>query len=211
MKIRYIIGLLISSLLLVACSESKPPPPPPPPAGPLPFSTPSTPKSLTDVNDFNATPNGSMTNESPADMQPADLSNYRDIPRKDLLGYVQQAIIPTYQDWVILKNGTYIIFDNIDTVPDIKASAIQMINHYKPKNVLDNNWDYSVTDLDKIEGWGVYGNGYGIYTLVLAKELTMGATPPQIAAYAKAKRAMDEENPQVIYVSSKHGVEEIKN
>ena len=127
-----------------------------------------------------------------------------------LLNYVQVAIIPMYKDWVLFENGTYIIFDNIDSIPDIQRAAFQHLKEYTPKTVLESNWDFTISDLDETDGWSVYGNGYGIYTFVHSSELSLDAGPMQIGAYAKAKRALDEQRPKVLFISSKEGIQKIQ-
>ncbi|MDC0230608.1 hypothetical protein OAK19_01450 [Aureispira] len=139
-----------------------------------------------------------------------DLKSETELTNQELLNKIQKAIIPSYKDWVILKNGTYIIFDNIDTIANISESAIQLLNKYKPKTAAEHNWDFSITDLDQTEGWSVFGNGYGIYNYIHPKELTTNPTPEQIGAFAKVKRALDEKNPKIIYINSKNGLIEFK-
>lgn len=152
---------------------------------------------------------GQVQMESKVDMASSTAHFKLKLSKQELLNYVQSAIIPSYKDWVIFDNGTYIIFDNIDTIFDIQKTAIQWLKHYKPKSEQENNWNYSITELDKTNGWSVFGNGYGIYTIVHADELHVGASAQEIGIYAKAKRALDEKNPQIIYISSAKGIREI--
>lgn len=157
----------------------------------------------------NNSPQAPGTNNQATDETGTLSGNNVTIEPKRLLTYVQSAIIPIYKDWVVFEHGTYVIFDNIDTVPDIQKSALAHLKAYTPKTVLDNNWDFTISDLDETDGWSVYGNGYGIYTFVHATELSMGASPLQVGAYAKTKRALDEKNPKIIFISSKDGIVEI--
>lgn len=144
---------------------------------------------------------GSMTNEPIENMVIPDIGETAKLSHEELRSYIKEAIIPSYQNWLIFRNGTYIVFDNVDTIPDVKKAALNWLAHYKPKTPADNHWEYSITDLDRTEGWAVFGNGYGIYTFVHAKELSDAPSPQQIAAYAKAKRALDEKKPEIIYVN----------
>ncbi len=203
MKIPYLI-LLFLAFLTVACDQPNTDPNPTP--NPAASNNPET--GLTNINDYNATPKGTLTNEATHTINTDEISTGIQIPPEELLASIRQCIIPEYKNWLILKNGTYIIFDNIDTIPDVKQTAVQWLKHYQPKTAAEYNWDINVTDLDKIEGWSVFGNGYGIYTLVLAKELKVVPSPQQIGAVAKAKRALDENDPQIIYVSSEAGIEQ---
>ncbi|MCH2022746.1 MAG: hypothetical protein MK207_09735 [Saprospiraceae bacterium] len=156
-------------------------------------------------NQFENTANSSLDTEIQT-----NLKTESKLSEQELLSNIQEAIIPSYKDWVIMKNGTYIIFDNIDTVTNISKSAIQLLRKYKPKTAAEHNWDYSITDLDKTEGWSVFGNGYGIYNYVHPKELTENPSAEQIAAFAKVKRTLDENNPKIIYINSKNGLIRVK-
>ncbi len=194
-------SLSLILLLLYSCNQ-QPTPIEQDPISTLPESPPAT-----------TTPrksSGTMTNQPIEDMAPAVVNQDLMIAPKELLGYVQAAIIPSYKDWVLFKNGTYIIFDYIDTIPDIQQSALRYLAQYKPKTIADANWDFTISDLDQVEGWSVYGNGYGIYTFVHPTELSINPSPQQIGAYAKAKRALDEEKPKILFISSKDGILEIQ-
>ncbi|BDS11286.1 hypothetical protein [Aureispira anguillae] len=197
-KIQLLIITSICLFLLIGCNSSS--------------STVPTREELQALPDPTPTPTakGAMTNQSPEDITPIVIDETTAIPPEELLGYIQNAIIPIYKDWVILKNGTYIIFDDMNNIPDIQTAAIQLLNDHKPKTPEDNNWDFSITDLDRAEGWSVYGNGYGIYTYVHPKEISVESSPQEISAYAKAKRALDEKNPQIIFVSSPQGIVKIQ-
>lgn len=186
----FLLNLLFLSVLFLSSCNEKPTPAPIPV---LPEQAPVT----------NQAPQSSET----ASNQPVDEENK--IESQKLLAYVQSAIIPIYKDWVLFENGTYVIFDNIDTIPDIQKAALEHLKVYTPKNVLENNWDFTISDLDEADGWSVYGNGYGIYTFVHATELSVGASPLQVGAYAKTKRALDEKNPKIIFISSKNGIIEV--
>lgn len=130
-------------------------------------------------------------------------------PPEQLVTAVQGALMSGYNDWVLFQHGTYIVFDNIDTISDVVQAAQALLQQYRPKRAMDTNWSVSVTDLDQVEGWSVFGNGYGIYTLVHGSELPGSPSPQQIGAFGKAKRALDEQNPQVAYVSSASGISKV--
>lgn len=192
----YIFGIF---LLLCACNNKPTPVQQPVPILPEQAPVMNQPKS-----------SGTMTNQPIEDMKPVSVNKDLTIPPKELLGYIQQAIIPTYKDWVVFENGTYIIFDNIDTIPDIQKAALKYLASYQPNTPSEYNWDFTISDLDQIEGWSVYGNGYGIYTFVHQTELSENASPQQVGAYGKAKRALDEKKPKIRFVSSKDGISELQ-
>lgn len=193
--IRILFIILSATFLIISCNQTPNKPITNIPEQPLPANP-------------SVIPNGTMTNQAPEDMESIAVEEGNEIPPKELLGYIQQAIIPIYKDWVVFNNGTYVIFDNIDTIPDIQKAAIQLLEQYRPKTAEENNWNFTISDLDQTEGWSVYGNGYGIYTYIHPKELTDNASPQQIGNYAKAKRALDEKQPEILFISSKNGIVE---
>lgn len=130
-----------------------------------------------------------------------------DLDRTRLLESVQAAIIPSYQDWVIFENGSYIIFDHIDSISDPMKTAKRWLAHYSKLGRPTKDWSVSITDLDYSEGWSVFGNGYGIYTFVHILELKEGAPPKQIGNYAKWKRAKDEQAGKIIYLHNSDGLQ----
>jgi hypothetical protein len=48
------------------------------------------------------------------------------------LEHVKLAINPKFQDWVLFKNDTYIIFDDISTVENIRNEAIKLMQEFGP-------------------------------------------------------------------------------
>jgi hypothetical protein len=197
----FLLSLSFLLILLSSCDVNPSPvqETPIPALSELPPITTKTPKS-----------SGSMTNQAIEDIVPASVNKDYQVDSKKLLGYVQAAIIPTYEDWVVFENATYIVFDNIDTIPDIQKAALQHLETYRPKTPAEANWVFTISDLDKTEGWSVYGNGHGIYTFVHPEELTKDANPQQVAVYAKTKRALDERNPKILFISSKNGIQKIQ-
>lgn len=124
-----------------------------------------------------------------------------------LVEKVQQSIIPVYKNWVLFKYGTYVILDDINNIPDVGQEALRLLEAYRPKSALEKpDWDYSISHLEQVEGWSVYGNGYGIYTYVHPDEMIEAPDPPNIIVFSRNKRTMDEANPQILYISSAEGI-----
>jgi hypothetical protein len=48
------------------------------------------------------------------------------------LEHVKLAISLKFQDWVLFKNDTYIIFDDISTVENIRNEAIKLMQEFGP-------------------------------------------------------------------------------
>ncbi|MBL3546717.1 hypothetical protein [Chryseobacterium sp. KMC2] len=49
-----------------------------------------------------------------------------------IIEHVTLAINPKFKDWVLFKNGTYIIFDDIASVSNVKDEAIKLMKEYGP-------------------------------------------------------------------------------
>lgn len=123
-----------------------------------------------------------------------------------LLDSVKLAINPKYQDWVLFQNGTYIVFDSADTIPDLKIEAIKLMKEYGLVYAGSPAGDFGVIKLNKTTGGVVSGDCYGMYTYVNPTELSSGAQQPndvQIGLLGRAKRDSDGKNPVIIHVNRK--------
>lgn len=168
-----------------------------PAVAPIPPSNPSTP---------NPSGNGTMTMENLGNVQ-VTMNPSLFLSPEQLLEKVQQSIIPVYKNWVLFKNGTYIILDDISNIPDVGQEAIRLLAAYRPKSAMEKpDWDYSISHLERVEGWSVYGNGYGIYTYVHPSEMIEAPAPPIIIVFSRNKRTLDEANPEILYISSTEGI-----
>jgi hypothetical protein len=127
-----------------------------------------------------------------------------EIAAAELLNHVRLSINPRFQDWVLFKNGTYIIFDNADVIPDLESEALKLVREFGPVYVGTPAADFDVTDLNKTEGWIVSGHGYGMYTYVIPDEMkTKTPTVAAIGLYGRNKRNLDSENALIIHVNRK--------
>lgn len=133
-----------------------------------------------------------------------DMDNKEMIPEKNLLENVRLAINPKYRDWVLFENGTYIIFDKVDTNLNPKEEAIKLMKQYGPVHSGGPAGDFSVTHLNKTEGWVVSGHGYGMYTYVNPTELESNSpSEVEIGLYGRSKRNQDGLNPKIIHINKK--------
>lgn len=119
------------------------------------------------------------------------------------LEHVKLAINPKFQDWVLFKNDTYIIFDDISTVEKIQNEAIKLMQEFGPVFAGGSAGDFSVIHLNSTEGWLVSGHGYGMYTYVHPSELD-SKTPNdlEIGLLGRSKRNSDGENPEIVHVNT---------
>lgn len=132
------------------------------------------------------------------------MQNNIELSEKKLINHVKLAINPIFQDWVLFKNGTYIIFDNADTISDIKAEAIKSMKKYGPVYPGSQAGDFGVISLKKTEGWIVTGHGYGMYTYVNPIELkSEKLTDSEIGLFGRKKRELDGKLPTIIFTNRK--------
>ncbi len=131
-------------------------------------------------------------------------NNSEKMEHKNLLENVKLSISPKFQDWVLFKNGTYLIFDNADTIPDIGEQAIKEMKEFGPVYVGSSAGDFNVIGLKQTEGWIVSGHGYGMYTYVNPSELeNKNPSDIEIGLYGRSKRDKDGRSPEIIYINKK--------
>jgi len=136
--------------------------------------------------------------------QKVDNQKNNEIIETELLNHVRLSINSKFQDWVLFKNGTYIIFDNPDTIPDLESEAIKLMVEFGPVYTGTSAADFDVTDLNKTEGWIVSGHGYGMYTYVSPYEIKSNITDiTEIGLLGRAKRDLDGKNPVVLHINRK--------
>lgn len=127
----------------------------------------------------------------------------KEMAPKSLLENVKLSISPKFKDWVLFKNGTYIIFDDINQIDNIEEEAIKLMKEFGPVYAGGSAGDFNVISLKKTEGWIVSGHGYGMYTYVNPSELeTNSPNDITIGIYGRSKRNSDGENPIIIYINS---------
>lgn len=137
-----------------------------------------------------------------------DNQKNKEISEVDLLNHVKLAINPKFQDWVLFKNGTYIVFDNADTIPDLENEAIKSMKEFGPVHTGGPAGDFGVTHLNKKEGWIVSGHGYGMYTYVNPNELkSEKPNDVEIGLFGRSKRNLDGENPIIIHINRKSNIQ----
>jgi hypothetical protein len=119
-----------------------------------------------------------------------------------LIEQVKLAINPFFEDWVLFENGTYIIFDNADTIVNVEEEAIKLMKQFGPVHAGGPAGDIGVTSLTETDGWVVSGHGYGMYTYVHPNELE-NKTPSDVdvGLYGRSKRDLDGTEAKIIYVS----------
>ena len=131
-------------------------------------------------------------------------ANNKKMTEEDLVEHVRFAINPKFQDWVLFKNGTYIIFNNADTIADIEKSAITFMQEFGPVSGGNPAGDFVVTHLNKTEGWSISGHGYGMYTYVHPSELIpVQQTDLNVGLLGRSKRDRDSKTLTIIHINRK--------
>ncbi|WNI37837.1 hypothetical protein [Chryseobacterium sp. SG20098] len=119
-----------------------------------------------------------------------------------MIEHVKLAINPKFQDWVLFENGTYIIFDDISIIGDVKEKALQLMKEFGPVYAGGPAGDFNVIHLNLTEGWLVSGHGYGMYTYVHPSELdSESPNDLEIGLYGRSKRDSDGQNPEIIHIN----------
>ncbi|RKE81883.1 hypothetical protein [Chryseobacterium sp. AG363] len=119
-----------------------------------------------------------------------------------MIEHVKLAINPKFQDWVLFENGTYIIFDDISIIKNVKEKALQLMKEFGPVYAGGPAGDFNVIHLNLTEGWLVSGHGYGMYTYVHPSELdSESPNDLEIGLYGRSKRDSDGQNPEIIHIN----------
>lgn len=120
-----------------------------------------------------------------------------------LLDNVRLAINPKFQDWVLFKNGTYIIFDDISKIENVQQESIRLMKEFGPVSAGGLAGDFNVTSLNKTKGWVVSGHGYGMYTYVNPDEMSTDYPDDlTVGLFGRSKRNEDGLNPIIIHINS---------
>ena len=121
-----------------------------------------------------------------------------------LIKHVTLAINPKFKDWILFKNGTYIIIEDTSDQTEIEKQGIEKMKEFGPVHVGGPAGDFGISNLNKTDGWVVSGHGYGMYTYVHPSELeSKHPGEPEIGFYGRDKRNSDGLNPQILCISSK--------
>lgn len=121
---------------------------------------------------------------------------------KELIKNVKLSISPKFQNWVLFKNGTYIIFDDIKQVKNINNEAIALMKEFEPVSAGGSAGDFNTIRLLKTEGWIVAGHVYGIYTYVSPTEIeNKSPNDLEVGLFGRSKRDLDGRNPEIIYIN----------
>lgn len=124
--------------------------------------------------------------------------------KNELINHIKLAINPKFQDWVVFKNGTYIIFDEADRIKDVNSEALKQMKEFGPVYAGGPAGDFGITTLNQTDGWIVSGHGYGMYTYVNPSELSIkNPSDSEIGLFGRNKRDLDGKNPEIIFVNRK--------
>jgi len=123
---------------------------------------------------------------------------------EELKKHVKLAIYPEYKNWILFKNGTYIIFDEVTEATAIEEQGLEKMKKYGPVFAGSNAGDFITITLTNTDGWVISGHGYGMYTYVHPKEMENENTLDFVVGlYGRSKRDKDGLNPEIVCISSK--------
>jgi hypothetical protein len=121
-----------------------------------------------------------------------------------LLAQVKLAINPKFPHWVLFSNGTYIIIED-SAITDEASYCTEIMKEYGPVHAGSPAGDFSVTHLNKTDGWVVSGHYYGMYTYVNPEELEArnikNPTDIEIGVFGRHKRELDGKDCKIIHVN----------
>ncbi len=134
------------------------------------------------------------------------------LSEEELIRHIKLAINPQFENWILFKNGTYIIIENTADSKEIERQGIEKMKKFGTIEYGGAGGDFSIIDLNRTQGWVVSGHGYGMYTYVHPSEL-VDENPQEleIGLYGRKKRGKDGYAPKVIYIASKKNTLEDTN
>ena len=131
-------------------------------------------------------------------------SSPKSLSNTELISAVKQVINPKFKDWVLFENGSYLVYDNTDTIVNVKSHAIQLLKEMGPVHVGSPSGDFGVSILPDGGGWIISSHQYGLYTYVAPSEiLSQEPSEIEIGNFGRKKRNEDGIEPVVIYINSK--------
>ena len=124
------------------------------------------------------------------------------LTKEELIKQVQLAINPKFKNWILFKNGTFVIIEDISE-EEIETAGIEKMKEFGPVYVGSEAADFRTITLTNVEGWLVSGHGYGMYTYVHPTELEKeNPDSHEIGLFGRSKRNLDGLNPEIICLSS---------
>lgn len=126
-----------------------------------------------------------------------------ELNKEELIKHVKLAINPKFENWILFKNGTYIIIEGTSNEKIIEEQGLKMMKEFGPVHAGCPAGDFGTITLDKTEGWVVSGHGYGMYTYVHPIELDKKIPEDyEIGLLGRSKRDEDGLSPEMICISS---------
>ncbi len=126
-----------------------------------------------------------------------------ELTKEELIKHVKLAINPKFENWILFKNGTYIIIEGTSDEKEIKEQGLEKMKKFGPVHPGGPSGDFGIITLNQTEGWVVSGHGYGMYTYVHPSEFEReNPEDDEIGLYGRSKRDMDGLNPEIFCRSS---------
>ena len=122
--------------------------------------------------------------------------------QEQMIENVQLAVYSEMRNWVLFKNGTYVVVEE-----EITEERIKMIGLAQMKAVREAQDDiaseFLVTKLPKVDGWSVNRNADGMFTYLHTSDFEEEKPREmKIAELGRIRRAKDAEDLEVICISA---------
>jgi len=125
---------------------------------------------------------------------------------EELIQNVNLAIHPKFQNWILFRNGTYVIVEDTDVEEEIEKQGLAKLKEFGPfqKQGLGLQGSFKITTLHKATGWAVASKGYGMYIYVHPIEFEkVNPSDKEISLYGRRKSDLDADDPMILCVVSK--------
>lgn len=188
---------VLLSCILFSCAKDKPKTPEPPKTPETTIKAPETPE-FPETDTIPEPPTPPVVEEKPKPVtkkRKPKVANKKPKDYKSLTFNVQLGINPNRKNWVLFKNGTYMIFPNNTAEKDAIRAAKKLLSNYKGGSL-------NITKSSFAKGW-IASTSTGIYNYIDRGDFGRGI-PKQANILKKGKDnlAADIKELEVIYINS---------
>jgi hypothetical protein len=123
------------------------------------------------------------------------------LPPTDLVKYVSLAVESPSVSWTLFSYGTFVIKDPAILADEQKINALKIITKHGQIIAGESSGDFSVTELQNIEGWLVSASVYGLFTYVHPSEMkNVNISDLEVGLFGRMKRNLDGIEMEIIHV-----------
>lgn len=181
------------SCLVISCVKDKPAPPEPPTV----VETPEVPPVPEADSILEPPPAPEVIKETPPPVKKRKkkkVANKKPEDYKSLIFNVQLGINPDRKNWVVFKNGTYLVFPNNTAEKDAIRAAKKLMSNYKATSLTINKSSFA-------KGW-IASTSTGIYNYIDRGEFGKGIPKQQnILKKGQDNITADKNTLEIIYIN----------